>query len=180
MQISEKLLFLNVFIVLNYIHTHTGIAQELDYFVDLGVKILWISPIFESPMDDTGYDVENYTTIDPIFGSMSDFEELISEMNKRGRFTCLRTFLACRIRLLNLIGSITVQKKKKKLKHFSDLKLLLEIVPNHSSYKCKWFSKSVRKHVKYDDYYVWQNASNQDQLGNSSVVPEPPNNWVSN
>lgn len=62
-----------------------GITQELDYFVDLGVKIVWINPIFKSPMDDIGYDVENYTIIDPIFGTMDDFKELISEMNKRGK-----------------------------------------------------------------------------------------------
>lgn len=52
--------------------------------MDLGVTIVWINPIFKSPMDDLGFDVENYTNIDPIFGTMSDFEELISEMNHRG------------------------------------------------------------------------------------------------
>lgn len=59
-----------------------------------------------------------------------------------------------------------------------DLKLLLDMVPNHSSSKCQWFSKSIRREGKYEDYYVWRNASNQDQLGNSSVKPTPPNNWV--
>lgn len=62
---------------------YEGITEELDYFVDLGIKIVWINPIFKSPMYDMGYDVENYTMIDSIFGSMADFEELISEMNKR-------------------------------------------------------------------------------------------------
>lgn len=62
----------------------TGITQELDYFVDLGVDVVWISPIFKSPMDDLGYDVENYTMIDPIFGTMDDFEELVAEVKKRG------------------------------------------------------------------------------------------------
>lgn len=62
---------------------------------------------------------------------------------------------------------------------WSDLKLILELVPNHSSYKCKWFPKSVRREGKYQDYYVWRNASNQDQLGDASIVPIPPNNWVS-
>lgn len=51
--------------------------------MELGVEIVWINPIFKSPMDDMGYDVENYTVIDPIFGTMNDFDELISEMNKR-------------------------------------------------------------------------------------------------
>lgn len=65
-------------------YKYSGITQSLDYFVDLGVNIVWINPIFKSPMDDLGFDVENYTEIDPIFGTMSDFEELISEMNRRG------------------------------------------------------------------------------------------------
>lgn len=64
-----------------------GITQQLDYFVELGVEIVWINPIFKSPMDDMGYDVENYTVIDPIFGTMDDFDELISEMNKRSERT---------------------------------------------------------------------------------------------
>lgn len=61
-----------------------GIAQELDYFVDLGVEIIWINAIFKSPMDDTGFDVENHTVIDPIFGTAADFDALISQMNHRG------------------------------------------------------------------------------------------------
>lgn len=68
----------------------SGITQELDYFVDLGVEIIWINPIFKSPMDDMGYDVENHTVIDPMFGTMEDFDELISEMNKRSEYTIRR------------------------------------------------------------------------------------------
>lgn len=56
----------------------------------------------------------------------------------------------------------------------------MEFVPNHSSYKCEWFSKSIKQEDKYRDYYMWRNASNQDQLDNSSVTPIPPNNWVIN
>lgn len=61
-----------------------GIAQELDYFVDLGIEIVWINAIFKSPMDDTGFDVENHTVIDPIFGTAADFDALISRMNDMG------------------------------------------------------------------------------------------------
>lgn len=68
------------------IKLYEGITKELDHFVDLGIDIVWINPIFKSPMYDMGYDVENYTMIDPIFGSMADFEELISEMNKRSTY----------------------------------------------------------------------------------------------
>lgn len=54
----------------------------------------------------------------------------------------------------------------------------MEFVPNHSSYKCEWFSKSIKREGKYEDYYVWHNALNQDELGSKSVTPTPPNNWV--
>jgi len=54
--------------------------------VYIGVETLWIGPIFKSPMDDMGYDVEDYYMIDPIFGTMDDFTKLISEMNKRSMF----------------------------------------------------------------------------------------------
>lgn len=64
----------------------SGIIRRLDHFVDLGVETIWINPVFKSPMQDLGYDVENYTMIDPIFGTMDDFDELISEMNKRSMY----------------------------------------------------------------------------------------------
>lgn len=63
----------------------TGIKSKLDHFVDLGVETIWISPFFKSPMRDLGYDVANYTEVDPLFGSMEDFDELVEEMKKRGR-----------------------------------------------------------------------------------------------
>lgn len=65
------------------IHHNEGITQKLDHFVDIGVDILWIGPIFKSPMYDMGYDVEDSKKIDPIYGTMDDFMELISEMDKR-------------------------------------------------------------------------------------------------
>jgi len=62
--------------------------------------------------------------------------------------------------------------------YFLGLKLIIDLVPNHSSSNCEWFLKSIKKEGKYDDYYVWRNASNQDRLGNTTVIPIPPNNWV--
>ena len=61
-----------------------GIISRLDYLKDLGVDILWLSPIYKSPLADEGYDISDYYAIDPRFGSMQDMEELIAEAKKRG------------------------------------------------------------------------------------------------
>jgi alpha-glucosidase len=61
-----------------------GITARLDYLVELGVDAVWISPIFPSPMADFGYDVSNYTDIDPMFGSLEDFDALVVAAHARG------------------------------------------------------------------------------------------------
>jgi alpha-glucosidase len=61
-----------------------GILQRLDYLVWLGVDAIWISPIYPSPMADFGYDVADYCGIDPIFGTMEDFDRLLAEVHSRG------------------------------------------------------------------------------------------------
>lgn len=60
-----------------------GIISKLDYLKDLGIDALWLSPIYESPLDDNGYDISNYRDILNDFGTMEDFEELIQELRKR-------------------------------------------------------------------------------------------------
>ena len=60
-----------------------GITEKLDYLNNLGVTLLWICPIFKSPMDDNGYDISDYYDIDPRFGTMEDMDELIAEAKKR-------------------------------------------------------------------------------------------------
>lgn len=66
-----------------------GILEKLDYLQKLGVDYVWISPIFVSPQNDNGYDIENYYEIDPRFGTMKDFENLIKEAAKRNIFIML-------------------------------------------------------------------------------------------
>lgn len=61
-----------------------GIIQKLDYIKGLGVDAIWISPIFKSPMKDFGYDISDYRDIDPLFGTLSDFDELIDKAHQRG------------------------------------------------------------------------------------------------
>ncbi|TGE75310.1 alpha-glucosidase [Weissella confusa] len=60
-----------------------GIISRLDYIRDLGVTMIWVSPVYKSPMVDMGYDISDYQDIDPQFGSMDDFKELLAEANKR-------------------------------------------------------------------------------------------------
>src|SRR5215207_3855590 len=61
-----------------------GITRKLDYLQWLGVDAIWLSPIFESPMKDFGYDISNYIAIDPTFGAMDDFDDLVREAHGRG------------------------------------------------------------------------------------------------
>ncbi|XP_040573552.1 maltase A3 [Lepeophtheirus salmonis] len=110
-----------------------GVTSKLDYLASLGVGSVWLSPVYKSPMDDNGYDIADFESIDPTFGSMEDFKELVAEMKKRG------------------------------------LKLIMDLVPNHSSDQHPWFQKSIEKDGEYTDYYVWR-------AGDSST---PPNNWLS-
>ena len=60
-----------------------GITARLDYLVDIGIETFLLSPIYASPMADFGYDVSNYTDVDPIFGTLEDFEKMSEEAKKR-------------------------------------------------------------------------------------------------
>ena len=61
-----------------------GITSRLDYLADLGVDVLWLSPVYRSPQDDNGYDISDYQDIDPLFGTLEDMDELLAEAHKRG------------------------------------------------------------------------------------------------
>ncbi len=107
-----------------------GIIEKLDYLKNLGVDILWLSPIFKSPNDDNGYDVSDYCDIMDEFGTMTDFDNMLAGIHQRG------------------------------------MKLILDLVPNHSSDEHHWFQESRKsKDNPYRDYYFWEK--------------EPPSNWTS-
>src|SRR5690554_6405351 len=61
-----------------------GIIEKLAYLQKLGVDVIWICPVYKSPMVDNGYDISDYQDIDPLFGSLEDIDLLINEANKRG------------------------------------------------------------------------------------------------
>ena len=61
-----------------------GIIEKIDYFVDIGVDTVWLNPIFLSPQKDNGYDISNYTDVDPLYGTMDDLKSLLKEMKSRG------------------------------------------------------------------------------------------------
>ena len=60
-----------------------GVTQRLDHLADLGVDVLWLSPVYASPMDDNGYDISDYRAIDPLFGTLEDFDELVAALHAR-------------------------------------------------------------------------------------------------
>ena len=61
-----------------------GIRSRLDYLSELGVDVLWLSPIYPSPQDDAGYDISDYQAIDPVFGALADFDALLADIHDRG------------------------------------------------------------------------------------------------
>lgn len=61
-----------------------GITEKLDYLKELGINCVWLSPVYKSPMEDNGYDISDYKDINPLFGTMADFIEMLNEMHKRG------------------------------------------------------------------------------------------------
>jgi alpha-glucosidase len=112
-----------------------GIIQRLPYLKALGIRAIWISPIYPSPMADFGYDISDYKGIWPTFGTMADFDELLLRIHDLG------------------------------------MKLILDLVPNHSSDEHPWFleSRSSRNNPKRD-WYIWKDARPDGS---------PPNNWLS-
>lgn len=114
-----------------------GIISKLDYLKDLGITAVWLSPVYCSPNDDNGYDISDYRDINPEFGTLDDFKEMLEGMHQRG------------------------------------IKLVMDLVVNHTSDEHKWFQES-RKSVDnpYRDYYIWRKGRGKDGK-------RPPNNWSS-
>ncbi len=111
-----------------------GILDRLDYTEWLGVDAIWLSPIYPSPMADFGYDVADYTGIEPLFGTMADFDRLLADVHRRG------------------------------------MKLILDLVPNHTSDQHPWFRESrLSRDNPKRDWFIWQDPA---------PGGGPPNNWL--
>lgn len=111
-----------------------GIILKLDYLKDLGIDIIWISPMYKSPNDDNGYDISDYQDIMDEFGTMKDFDDLLEEVHKR------------------------------------DMKLVIDLVINHTSDEHSWFLESrSSKDSKKRDWYIWKEGKDNKE----------PNNWES-
>ncbi|MDG5775443.1 alpha-glucosidase [Haloarculaceae archaeon H-GB2-1] len=111
-----------------------GIVEKLDYLDDLGVDVVWLNPVYESPQEDDGYDVSDYRAIDDRFGSMEDWERLRDGLHER------------------------------------DIRLIMDLVVNHTSDQHAWFTASREDpDGEYGDYYMWMPGEPDDL----------PNNWGS-
>ncbi|AWV32649.1 glycoside hydrolase family 13 protein [Paenibacillus odorifer] len=112
-----------------------GIISRLDYLQKLGVDVVWLSPVFKSPNDDNGYDISDYQDIMDEFGTLQDWEALLTGLHARG------------------------------------IKLMMDLVINHSSDEHPWFVESrSSKDNPYRDYYIWRPGGPDG---------ERPNNWSS-
>ncbi|MFI7705188.1 alpha-amylase family glycosyl hydrolase [Nonomuraea sp. NPDC049480] len=116
-----------------------GLLSKVDYLSRLGIDVVWLSPIYPSPHDDGGYDVSDYQDIDPLFGTLADFDELVAALHARG------------------------------------IKLIVDLVVNHSSDEHPWFkdSRSDRS-SPYRDWYWWRPARPGTVPGKPG---SEPNNW---
>ena len=111
-----------------------GIIDKLEYIKSLGVDMIWICPMYESPNVDNGYDVSDYRKISDDFGGDKDFDSLLKEIHSLG------------------------------------LRLIMDLIPNHSSDQHYWFQQARKsKKNPYHDYYIWKE-------GNFNSLP---NNWKS-
>jgi oligo-1,6-glucosidase len=115
-----------------------GILSKLDYLHNLGVDVIWLSPMYASPQIDMGYDISDYNAVYPAYGTMADMDSLINGLHQRG------------------------------------MKLILDLVVNHTSDQHSWFQESRKsrgRENEHVDWYIWKDPKIIDGK------KMPPNNW---
>ena len=111
-----------------------GVIEKLDYLKELGIDVLWLTPIYDSPQKDNGYDIRDYYSIFHEYGTMEDVDRLLDQAHKR------------------------------------ELKVIFDIVVNHTSTEHKWFVESKKsKDNPYRDFYIWKDPKDGKE----------PTNWES-
>ena len=119
-----------------------GIIEKLDYIQSLGIDVVWLNPVYESPNDDMGYDISDYRSIMKEFGSMEDFELLLKGLHDRG------------------------------------IKLIMDLVVNHTSDEHIWFKESRKsKDNPYRNYYHWWDAEKGKPPYRWSIFDKESNAW---
>ncbi|QLG63596.1 glycoside hydrolase family 13 protein [Halorarum salinum] len=120
-----------------------GIVRKLDYLDDLGVDVVWLTPVYDSPQADFGYDIRDYRDILDEYGTMDDWERLRDGLHER------------------------------------DMRLVMDLVVNHTSDEHEWFEKSRREVDPYTDYYIWREGDPEAGSGDPYDPDALPNNWDS-
>ncbi|MBV8073317.1 MAG: maltose alpha-D-glucosyltransferase [Acidobacteriaceae bacterium] len=120
-----------------------GLADKLDYLEDLGVTAIWLLPFFPSPWKDDGYDIADFRSVHPAYGTMRDFQLFLKEAHRRG------------------------------------LRVITELVINHTSDQHVWFQRSRRAEPgsRWRDFYVW--SDNPDRYAGTRIIFKDfePSNW---
>lgn len=121
-----------------------GLLQKLDYIQELGISALWLLPFYPSPLRDDGYDIADYFTVNPIYGTIDDFKTLVNEAHRRG------------------------------------LKIITELVINHTSDQHPWFqaARHAPPGSPERDFYVWSDTDKKYQDARIIFLDYEPSNWT--
>ncbi|SNB68447.1 maltose alpha-D-glucosyltransferase/ alpha-amylase [Arboricoccus pini] len=121
-----------------------GLISKLDYIAELGVSAIWLLPFYPSPLRDDGYDISDYRTVNPAYGTMRDVRRLVHEAHRR------------------------------------NLRVITELVINHTSDQHPWFQKSraAKPGSKWRDYYVWSDSDQKYKDTRIIFIDTEKSNWT--
>src|SRR5262249_18060131 len=121
-----------------------GLIQKLDYIQELGISAIWLLPFYPSPLRDDGYDIADYRTVNPSYGTLRDVRRLIHETHRRG------------------------------------LRLITELVINHTSDQHPWFQRArrARSGSRWRDYYVWSDTDQAYRDARIIFIDTEKSNWT--
>ena len=113
-----------------------GVLNKLEYIKSLGVDAVWFSPLYVSPQADYGYDIADYCNINPEYGTLDEFKQVLNRAHELG------------------------------------MRVIMDLVINHTSDQHEWFKKSVKREAPYTDFYIWRKGKGKNGR-------KAPNNWMS-